>query len=85
MLNYTVIGDTVHLATQLQKIAETSTILISFATYQRSRPIIDYQNYPIVQLEGVAEPVKVFRPLGVRLRPRTGARAAWYASAHDRA
>ena len=51
-LEYTVIGDTVHLASQLQKSANPGNILVSFSTYQRTRPIFDYQSMPPLQLEG---------------------------------
>ncbi len=68
-VEYTVIGDTVQLASQLHKTAAAGNILVSFSTYQRSRPIFDYQNQPALQLEGVSEPVKAFQPLGLRLKP----------------
>jgi predicted ATPase/class 3 adenylate cyclase len=68
-LEYTVIGDTVHLATQLQKSASPGNILVSFSTYQRSRPIFDYQSVPPLQLEGNSGPTRVFQPLGIRLTP----------------
>ncbi len=68
-LEYTVIGDTIHLATQLQKASAPGEILASFSTYQRSRPIFDYQSIPPLQLEGVSEPTRAFQPLGIRLTP----------------
>jgi predicted ATPase/class 3 adenylate cyclase/Tfp pilus assembly protein PilF len=68
-LEYTVIGDTVHLASQLQKIANPGITLVSFITYQRSRPIIDYQSLPSLQLEGASEPTMIFQPIGIRLTP----------------
>ncbi len=68
-LEYTVIGDTVHLASQLQRSANPGNILVSFSTYQRSRPIFDYQSMPSLQLKGISEPTKVFQPLGIRLTP----------------
>jgi predicted ATPase/class 3 adenylate cyclase len=68
-VEYTVIGDTVHLASQLQRTAVPGGVLVSFSTYQRSRPIIDFQSMPPLQLEGISEPIKVFQPLGVRLTP----------------
>jgi predicted ATPase/class 3 adenylate cyclase len=68
-VEYTVIGDTVHLANQMQRTADAGNILVSFSTYQRSRPIFDYQSLPLLQLEGISEPVKSFQPLGMRLTP----------------
>jgi predicted ATPase/class 3 adenylate cyclase/Tfp pilus assembly protein PilF len=66
-LEYTVIGDSVRLASQLQKYANPGNILVSFSTYQRTRPIFDYQSVPPLQAEEISEPIKVFQPLGVRL------------------
>ncbi len=68
-VEYTVIGDTVHLASQLQRTASAGNTLVSFSTYQRSRPIFDYQSMPSLQLEGISEPIKVFQPLGIRFKP----------------
>jgi predicted ATPase/class 3 adenylate cyclase len=68
-LEYTVIGDTVHLASQLQRSANPGSILVSFSTYQRSRPIFDYQSMPLLQLEGNSGPTRVYQPLGIRLTP----------------
>ena len=67
-MEYTVIGDTVQLASQLQSAAETGTVMVSFRTYQRSHPIFDYQSLPPLSLEGIPEPEKVFQPLRVRLK-----------------
>ncbi len=68
-LEYTVIGDTVHLATHLQETAEPGKILVSFSTYQRTRPIFDYQSLPPVQLLGASEAIMVYEPLQVRITP----------------
>ena len=68
-LEYTIIGDTMHLATQLQKTAEPGIIQVSFSTYQRTRPIIDYQSLPPIQVENVTEPAMVYQPLGIRVTP----------------
>ncbi|MBE0696229.1 MAG: tetratricopeptide repeat protein, partial [Anaerolineaceae bacterium] len=66
---YTVIGDTVHMATHLHRSAEPGSILVSFSTYQRTRPIIDYQPMSPVNLDGAAEPVMIYQPLGIREIP----------------
>lgn len=68
-LEYTVIGDTIHLATQLQKAADPGNILVSFSSFQRSRPIFDYQSVPNLQLKEISEPTRAFQPLGIRLTP----------------
>ena len=66
-MEYTVIGDTVHLTTQLQRAAGAGDILVSFSTYQRSRPIFDYQGLHPIQPEGMSELINAYRPLGIRL------------------
>jgi len=68
-LEYTVIGDKVHLAAHLQKNAAPGKILVSFSTYQRTRPIIDYASLPPLALEGVAEPAIVYEPVRIREIP----------------
>jgi predicted ATPase/class 3 adenylate cyclase len=68
-LEYTVIGDTVHLATLLQKAAGPGRILINFSTYQRTRPIINYQSLVPLTAEGETGPIMAYQPLGVRAVP----------------
>ncbi|HEY9089854.1 MAG TPA: tetratricopeptide repeat protein [Anaerolineaceae bacterium] len=68
-MEYTVIGDKVHLATYLQKSAAPGEILVSFNTYQRTRPIIDYHSLPPLQVEGSTEPTMIYQPLRVRETP----------------
>jgi predicted ATPase/class 3 adenylate cyclase len=68
-VEYTIIGDTLRLASQLQKSSLAGGILVSFGTYQRTRPIFDYENMTPVQFEGILEPVKNYQPLGVRVSP----------------
>jgi class 3 adenylate cyclase len=68
-MEYTVIGDTVQLASQLQKQAPAGGIWVSFSTYQRTRPIIDYENLPALRQEGMTEAAKVYQPLGLRNKP----------------
>jgi predicted ATPase/class 3 adenylate cyclase/Tfp pilus assembly protein PilF len=65
-LEYTVIGDTMHMALNLQKFACAGSILVSFSTYQRTRPIFDYQSMPQLLMEGSAEQVVVYQPSGIR-------------------
>lgn len=68
-MEYTVIGNTVQLAAQIQKQAEAGGTLVSFSTYQRSRPIVDYESKPLLVIDEKSEPEKIFRPIGLRLTP----------------
>jgi predicted ATPase/class 3 adenylate cyclase len=66
---YTVIGNTVNLADRLQSIASPNTIAVSFATYQRTQPLFEYESLPLSAVKGQPQPVKAFRPLRLRAIP----------------
>lgn len=69
---YTVVGDTIQLASYLESQAEPGTVLVSFATYQRTRPIFHYHRIALKQPQASSKngrPVMAFRPLCVRERP----------------
>lgn len=68
-MEYTVIGDTVNLASRLQAAAEPGTVLASFSTYQRTRPLFRYQLLPPISLKGIPEPTQPYQPLGLLERP----------------
>jgi predicted ATPase/class 3 adenylate cyclase len=68
-VEYTVIGDTVNLADRLQSVAQSNTIAVSFTTYQRTHPLFNYETLPATLVKGKPHPVRVFRPLGLRLTP----------------
>lgn len=66
---YTVLGDTVNLASRLEKAAEPGTVLVSAETYLRTRPIFNYQSLPPLTVKGVPHPLQTYRPLGLLAQP----------------
>lgn len=68
---YTVLGDTVNLASRLEKAAEPGSILVSEATYQRTRPLFEYAILPSLYVKGMPEPIQSYRPMHLRQRPGT--------------
>ena len=68
-MEYTVIGETVNLAQRLETAAEPGTVLVSFSTYQPTRPLFDYATPAPVAIKGMAEPVQAYRPLRLSLNP----------------
>lgn len=66
---YTVLGDTVNLASRLEKAAEPGTTLVSAATYARTAPLFAYQLMPPLVVKGVDEPLHTYRPLGPAANP----------------
>jgi predicted ATPase/class 3 adenylate cyclase/Tfp pilus assembly protein PilF len=68
-MEYTVIGDTVNLADRLQTAAGPGTVAVSFATYQRTRPIFRFQPLEPCPMKGRDHPVRALRALALREQP----------------
>lgn len=68
-MEYTVIGDTVNLADRLQSAADPGTVLVSFSTYQRTRPFFTYTALPPITVKGKPRPIRAFRPQNLRVKP----------------
>ena len=68
-MDYTVIGDTVNLATRLMNAATSGEILVSFNTYQRTRPIFEYKTPDAQPAKGSPTEPPAYQPLGLRLKP----------------
>ena len=69
-MDYTAIGDTTHLASRVQGLAEPDAILITEATHRLVEEYIRSEALGQVQVKGRTKPVQVYRVLG-RRRGRT--------------
>ncbi len=65
-MNYTVVADTMTLASQLQEQAGPEMVLVSNSTYQRTRPIFHYESLPLATYNGHEEAALVYRLIRLR-------------------
>ncbi len=71
--DYTVMGDTVNLASRLEEVSETGQILVGPSTYQYTKDHFKYRKLPPVSIKGKEKPVSVYELLSLkeeRYRPR---------------
>ncbi len=68
-MEYTVIGDTLKVASSLVKAAKPADVLISFRTYQRARPIFKFETLPLIHLPDSEKAIKAYQPRRPRARP----------------
>ena len=75
--SYTVIGDTVNVASRLQAAARPGSVTVGERTYRATREAIDYRALaqPLI-LKGKSEPVPAWEALAVDERPLVSAAAA---------
>ena len=66
---YTVIGETVNLASRLQSAARPGGILVSARVYQQTRAFFNFQTAGSVQVKGFDQPIVVYEALGDRSEP----------------
>ncbi|HKY59569.1 MAG TPA: adenylate/guanylate cyclase domain-containing protein, partial [Gemmatimonadota bacterium] len=64
-LQYTVVGDTVNVASRLEGAAEPNTVLVSEAVWKRIRRSFDGAEVPPLTLKGKSEPIRGWRIAGV--------------------
>jgi len=65
----TVTGDPVNLASRLKDAAGRGEIVVSEPVYRATRYLFEYKALEPVAVEGIARPVKVFRPMKERAKP----------------
>ena len=87
-MDYTVIGETVTLAAELDVAAAPGTILVSRETYRRTRSLFEFKPLAPFMSEGSSEPVQAFEPLGFVERSRqvrfsSGLQVPMIGRAHD--
>lgn len=72
--DYSVLGDAVNLAAHLRAASQRGEILVGTDTYRRTNQLFEFQALGPLRLKGRAEPVPVYKLLGVRthLAPQRG-------------
>ena len=68
--DYSVMGDAVNLAAHLGDASRRGEILVGPDTYRRTSQLFEFQALGPLRLKGKAEPVLVYKLLGVRTQPR---------------
>ena len=66
---YSVVGDVVNLALQLEHASERGEILVGPDTYRLTAPLFEFQALAPMRMKGKAEPVLVYRLLAARAVP----------------
>jgi class 3 adenylate cyclase/tetratricopeptide (TPR) repeat protein len=70
-MEYTLIGDTVNLVSQLGPAAEPDHILVNTTTYRRTRHLFEFLTLPALTIKGIPQPIRVYRPVGMLKQPKT--------------
>jgi adenylate cyclase len=65
-MEYTVIGDTVNVASRIERLAQATQVLVSEATMAWIRPLVHATARPAVHVKGKRDPVKTFEVHGLR-------------------
>lgn len=70
-MDYTVMGDTVNLASRLESAAANGEIFVSQYTYNLARNLFDFEALTPMEIKGKREPVPVYKVLKLKSRRKT--------------
>jgi class 3 adenylate cyclase len=70
-LSYTVIGDEVNLASRMCSNAKAGQILVTDATYRKTKWLFEFNQLEPIKVKNVSNPVQVYEVLGLREQPQT--------------
>ncbi len=65
--DYSVMGDTVNLASRLEGLSEAGEILVGEDTYRLTAPLFEFEPLKPVKVKGKADPVRLYRLIGSRV------------------
>jgi len=71
-MEYTVIGDTVNVASRLNGLAGPGEIIISENVYEKVFDLVIAESLPPQKIKGKSEPVRVFKVLGIKEKSEAG-------------
>ncbi len=75
-MDYTVIGETVNLASHLESAAKPGAILVSGETYQRTEPLFEFETATALTVEALPEPMQAFRVVSLSQKSKWSRKSA---------
>jgi class 3 adenylate cyclase/tetratricopeptide (TPR) repeat protein len=76
-MDYSAVGESTHLASRMEQLAQPGTIMISGRTAQLAEGYIEVKTHPLTRVKGLSSPVEVFELVGASpVRSRIHAAAA---------
>ena len=64
-----IIGDTINLASRLEGLAASGEILVGSDTYRHAEWHFDFEEQPPAQVQGISEPVRVYKVVSIKEQP----------------